>query len=418
MTTVAAPLTALITAEWTEGLRYVARQPILDLRGRVHAYELLFRAGPNAAFRGDGEKASRTMLDNAVLFGMERLTGGLPAFVNCTGEVLTEDLVSVLGTTTVLEILETVEPTASLIATCRSLKARGYRFALDDFVWEPRFKALMDLADYIKVDFVLSGPEQRLELFQLVGSRPITMLAEKVETQEEYEQAKKEGFTLFQGYYFCHPVLVQNRKIPSNRFVHFEILRLLQDGEVDFRKVSRLMKRNPSLTYRLLRLVNSSAYAIRKEIDSIEEALVVVGENTFRRVVTLAIASDLNGEQPLEILRMAFVRARFCELASGRWGMCPSEQYLLGMFSMLPAMMLLSMEVLAPELPLRDGIRAALMGTPNGDRGPLGWLESHEHGDWATCDALVEANGVTEEEMVGFYRSALMWASAALGSTG
>ena len=115
------------------------------------------------------------------------------------------------------------------------------------------------------------------------------------------------------------------------------------------------MKRNPSLTYRLLRLVNSSAYATRNEINSIQEALLVVGENTFRRVVTLAIASDLNGEQPLEILRMSFLRARFCELASEQFGLDPSEQYLLGMFSMLPAMMLLSMEDLASELPLRDG---------------------------------------------------------------
>jgi EAL and modified HD-GYP domain-containing signal transduction protein len=418
MTTPATPAPAHIAAEWTEGLRYVARQPILDLRGRVHAYELLFRAGPEMVFRGDFENASRIMLDNAVMFGMERLTGGLPAFVNCTGETLTEDLVDVLGTTTVLEILETVDPTPNLIATCRSLKAKGYRLALDDFVWEPKFDALMDLADYIKVDFVLTEPEQRLELFQRLGSRPIVMLAEKVETQEEYQQAKEEGFTLFQGYYFCRPVLVKNRIIPANRVVHFEILQLLQGNDIDLGKASHLMKRNPSLTYRLLRLVNSSAYAIRKEITSIQEALLVVGENTFRRVVTLAIASDLNGDQPLEILRMAFVRARFCELASERCGLCPSEQYLLGMFSMLPAMMLRSMEALAPELPLRDGIRAALNGAANRERVPLGWLERHEHGDWATCDVLVGANGVTGEEMVGFYRSALMWASAALGSTG
>jgi c-di-GMP-related signal transduction protein len=405
-------------AEWTEGLRYVARQPILDLRGRVHAYELLFRAGPETAFRGDGEDATRTMLDNAVLFGLERLTGGLPAFVNCTAQALTQGIVDILPTTSVLEILETVEPTPDLIATCRSLKAKGYRLALDDFVWEPKFEPLIELADYIKVDFVLTGRERRLELFQRLRGRPIAMLAEKVETQEEYRQAREEGFTLFQGYYFCRPVLVQNRKIPSNRVVHFEILQLLQSEELDLHKASQQLKRSPSLTYRLLRLVNSSAYAIRKEISSIQEALLVVGENTFRRIVMLAIASDLNGDQPLEILRMAFVRSRFCELASERWGLDPTEQYLLGMFSMLPAMILLPMEDLAPELPLRNEIRAALKGTANRERLLLEWLEHHEHGDWAICDASVEANGATEQEMVGFYQSALMWASAALGSAG
>jgi EAL and modified HD-GYP domain-containing signal transduction protein len=416
MSTRATPVPAM--TEWEEGLRYVARQPILDLRGRVYAYELLFRMGPEAAFRGDGEKATRTMIDNAVMFGLERLTGGLPAFVNCTAGVLNEDLVGALPTNAVLEVLETVDPTRDLIAACRSLKGKGYRFALDDFVWEQKFKPLMELADYIKVDFVSTGREQRLELFERLAGRPIVMLAEKVETQEEYRQAREEGFTLFQGYYFCRPLLVQNRKIPANRAIHFEILQLLQSEDIDLHKASQLMKRNPSLTYRLLRLVNSSAYAIRKEISSIQEALMVVGENTFRRIVLLAIASDLNGEQPLEILRMAFVRARFCELASERCGMDPSEQYLLGMFSMLPAMMMLPIDELAPELPLRDEIRSALKGTANRERLLLQWLERHEDGDWATCDALVEASGTTEEEMVGFYRSALMWASAALGSTG
>lgn len=401
--------------ERTDDLRYVARQPILDLRGRVHAYELLFRAGPEAVFRGDSHKATSTMLDNAVIFGLERLTGGLPAFVNCTPEVLTEDLVDVLPTgMTVLEILETVEPTPEVVKACRKLKSTGYRLALDDFVWEPKFDPLVELADYIKVDFVLTGREERLKLFQHLRGRPIAMLAEKVETQEEYQQALKEGFTLFQGYYFCRPVLLGNRKIPANQLIHFEMLQLLQDEDIDLDQARRLMERSPSITYRLLRLVNSPAYAICRDIGSIQEALLAVGETTFRRVVTLAIASALNGEQPLEILRMAFVRARFCELASERRGLNAHEQYLLGMLSMLPAMMLQLMKDLAPALPLRDEIQAALQGTANRERVLLGWIEGYERGDWASCDAVVAANGLDEEEVLAHYRSALVWAAAAL----
>ena len=138
----------------TGGLRYLARQPIMDLRGRVHGYELLFRAGPEAFFRGDGDMATRTMLDNTVIFGLEKLTGGLPAFVNCTSESLIEEMVHVLPSSmTVLEILENLEPTPSLIAACRKLKASGFRLALDDFTWKPDFDPLVELADYIKVDF-------------------------------------------------------------------------------------------------------------------------------------------------------------------------------------------------------------------------------------------------------------------------
>ena len=415
-----APATAseVSATEWTEGLRYVARQPILDLRGRVHAYELLFRAGPEATFRGDGDLATRTMLDNTVMFGLEKLTGGMLAIVNCTREALAEDLVDILPTgMTVLEILETVEPTTDLILACRKLKASGYRLALDDFVWEPKLDPLVDLADYIKVDFGTTGPEDRRKLFARLRGMPIAMLAEKVETQEEYQQARKEGFKLFQGYYFCRPVLMRNLKIPANRQFHFEILQLLQQEDIDVHQAGRLMKRDASLTYRLLRLVNSPLYAVRREIRSIEEALLDVGEKAFRRIVMLAIASDLNGKQPLELLRMAFLRGRFCELASERYGLDPSEQYLLGMLSLLPAMMLMPMEDLAPALPLRNEIQDALKGATNRERVLLSWLESYEHGDWAVCDALVRTDGLDEKELLGCYRSALVWAEAALELT-
>jgi c-di-GMP-related signal transduction protein len=403
---------------WAEGLRYVARQPILDPRGCVHAYELLFRAGPETAFRGDQNRATSTMLDNVAMFGLEKLAGGLPVFVNCTLETLAQDLSDVLPTSlAVLEILETVDPTPSVLQACLKLKAKGYRLALDDFVWGPKFDPLVELADYIKVDFLLSGPEERVKLFERLRGRPVAMLAEKVETPEEYQQAKEEGFTLFQGYYFCHPVLMMNRKIPANRMIHFEILQMLQDDDIDLDKATQLMKRNPSLTYRLLRLVNSPAYAIRNEIHSVKEALLMIGEKTFRHIVMLAIASDLNGKQPLEVLHMALLRARFCELASGHYGLKSCEQYLLGMLSMLPAMMLMPMEDLAPALPLRNEIQAALRGTANRERVLLGWLESRERGDWITCYALAQSNDLHEEELDTHYRLALVWAAAALEVT-
>jgi EAL and modified HD-GYP domain-containing signal transduction protein len=413
-----ATVAANVEAAAADGaLRYVARQPILDLRGRVHAYELLFRAGPEAAFRGDGDLATRTMLDNTVIFGLEKLTGGLPAFVNCTADSLTGDLVDVLPPgMTVLEILETVEPTPQLVEACRKLKASGFRLALDDFVWEPKFEPLVELADYIKVDFVLTGPDGRQELIQRLRGNAVALLAEKVETQEEYHQACEEGFTLFQGYYFCRPVLLKNRKVPANRLSHIEILQLMRADSIDLRKLTRQVKRDASLTYRLLRLVNSPVYAVREKITSIQAALLAVGEDTFRRVATLAIASELNADQPVEILRMAFVRGRFCEEAAGQCALDPTEQYLLGMLSLLPAMLRLPMEELTPTLPLREEIRAALEGAANHEGSLLHWLESHEHGDWAACDAVAQANGIDQAALVKCYADAVVWAEAALKS--
>jgi EAL and modified HD-GYP domain-containing signal transduction protein len=401
--------------EMGSGLRYVARQPIMDLRSRVHGYELLFRAGPEAAFRGDGDLATRTMLDNTVMFGLERLAGGLPAFVNCTRESLTEDLVHILPPSmTVLEILENLEPTPSLIAACRKLKASGFRMALDDFTWKPKFEPLVELADYIKVDIALTGAEERSSLLKRLSGVTVALVAEKVETQEEFKQACLEGFTLFQGYYFCRPVLLANRKVPANRLSHIEILQMLRDDSIELRKLTQLVKRDASLTYRLLRLVNSPMCAVRQEVSSIQAALLAVGEETFRRIATLAIASELNAGQPAEVLRMAFERGRFCELAARERALDPTEQYLLGMLSLLPAMLRVPMADLAPSLPLREEIRAALLGTANSERLLLEWLEFYEHGDWAGCDGVAQAHGLNEEKLFGFYAEAVVWAEAAL----
>jgi EAL and modified HD-GYP domain-containing signal transduction protein len=240
------------------------------------------------------------------------------------------------------------------------------------------------------------------------------MLAEKVETQEEYKQACDEGFTLFQGYYFCKPVLMENRKVPSNRLSHIEILQLLRSDAIEWTKLSRLVKRDASLTYRLLRLVNSPMCAVRQEVSSIQSALMAVGEDAFRRIATLAITSELSSDQPAEILRMAFVRGRFCEVAAVRCGLDKTEQYLMGLLSMLPAMLRLPMTELTPALPLRDGVRRALEGEARAERSLLAWVEFHEHGDWAACDQVVRANGLNQDELVTCYTEAMVWAEAAL----
>jgi len=398
-------------------LRYVARQPILDLQGRVFGYELLFRAGPEAVFRGNGDMASRTMLDNSVIFGLEKLTTGLPAFVNCTTQTLTEDHVLVMSPElTILEILEDVEPTQSVIEACVKLKRAGFRLALDDFMWKAELEPLVKLADYIKVDFTLLDAPGRASLRKQLNGAAAGLVAEKVETQAEYQQARAEGFKLFQGYYFCRPILLTNRKLPANHATYLEILRLLQSDPMDLRKLGQLVKRDPSLTYRLLRLVNSPLYAVRLEIRSVDSALVMVGEETFRRIATLAIVSELNANQPVEILRMALLRARFCELAAEFCGLNSEEQYLLGLFSLIPAMMRVPMIELAPVLPLRERIREVLLGSSGPESSLLHWTECYERGEWLKCDTIASFYGLSEDRVVRCRQEAMVWAESALKS--
>lgn len=402
-----------------EGFRYVARQPILDLRGRVHGYELLFRDGPQQLkFSGDGDLATRTILDNMTIFSLEKLTGGLPAFVNCTHEALTDRLVEVLSPSMfVLEVLENIEPTPELIRACCRLKTAGFRLALDDFRWRPGCEPLVEIADYIKIDFTLSDKEERSAIKERIHGRAVALVAEKIETQEQFRDARHEGFSLIQGYYFCRPELIENRKIPANKLTQIEILRLLREDTMDFEKLCSLVKRDASLTYRLLRLLNSPACAVRQEVRSIKSALIAVGEEGFRRIAMLAIASELNAGQPGELLRLAFVRGRFCEIAAEPCGLDAKEQYLVGLLSLLPAMLRVPMQQLTPALPLREEICIALMGAAIPERMLLEWLICHEHGQWAECDKIVDENGLDQLKLLHWYAEAVVWAETALSAT-
>lgn len=400
--------------------RYVARQPILDLRGHVHGYELLFRSGPaSVTFTGDGDAATRMVLDNSVLMGLDRLTGGLPMFVNCTQEALTRGLVKVLPAEhTVLELLETLEPNAALMKACKDLKARGFRLALDDFVWSPKWQPLLEIADYVKVDLTLTTPRQRAELKRKIGSRATNLVMERVETPKDLALSIKEGFTLFQGYYFCRPQLVENRCVPANRIVHLEILQAVLEFPLNVKQISALVKRDPSLTYRLLRIVNSPVYATRQVVSSIQDALVLVGDEMFRRVAMLAAASEMKGNHPSELLRMAFLRGRFCELVSAITGEDPTEQYLLGMLSLLPAMLSVPMSTIITALPLRTEVREALLGENNGERAVLNWLLHYEMGEWENCDRIAKAAGLPEDRILELYCDAVTWAEINMSLAG
>jgi len=249
-----------------------------------------------------------------------------------------------------------------------------------------------------------------------LDGRPIALLAEKVETQEEQIRACAEGFTLFQGYYFCRPTLMKKRKIPANQFAHLRMLEALQQDPLDLTRLSELVKQDASLAYRFFRLVNSPLYALRQEVRSINAVLLVLGDDAIRRVAMLAIVSEMNANQTPELLRMALVRARFCELAASTCALRQGEQYLLGMFSMLPAMLQISAVDIAPLLPLRETIRQALQGAGGTESSLLRWMESRERGDWKRCDGIAQSNGLDQDDLARSYAQALVWAETGLHS--
>jgi EAL and modified HD-GYP domain-containing signal transduction protein len=397
-------------------VRHIARQPVLDAKGRLFGYELLFRSGWDNVFSGDGDQATRTMLDNTLLFGVDQLSSGLPVFINCTRESLLRDLVLVLNPEQViLEVLETVVPDRAVIHACQKLRAKGYRFALDDFVWKPEIAPLVDLASFIKIDVLACPPVERKRLVRQLEQSPAELVAEKVEAPEDFEVFKREGFSLFQGYYFCRPMQTTLRRIPSNTRTHLELLSIVQQNPIDIRQVSLILRRDVSLTYRLMRLVNSPLYGRRQDIQSIEQALLIVGDTMFRRLVLLGITSEATGPQAAALLRLALHRSRFCELVAEKWRLDPDEQCLFGLMSLLPAMLRVKAEAIARILPMRPSLRDVLLGGASRERGPLNWLENFESGNWEICEALAKQFQIRESELATPYADAIQWADEVCG---
>ena len=295
---------------------FIARQPIFDTKGRVYAYELLFRSGLHNYFDCDDQDhaAASVIANSNLLFDLSEMTGSTKAFVNCTRRVLLEDLITTLPRQqAVVEVLEDVEPDEELIAACRRLKNKGYTLALDDFVYHQNYEPLLELADIIKVDFLLSDVEEQERLARMMIPRGIKMLAEKVETHEVYEQARKMGYQYFQGYFFAKPVIISRKDIPTNKVQFLRILKEVHAQEVDFKKLAQTIQSEVSLSYKLLKLINSAAFALRNKVTSILQALSLLGLREIRSWVSLLSISSMADDKPAELVVSSLIRARLCE---------------------------------------------------------------------------------------------------------
>ena len=272
------------------GQRFVARQPIFDRSRKVFGYELLFRNGIEDYFNADPEMAARSTLDSSLLLGLGTLCHHTRAFVNCTRDVLLKDLVTLLPPhQTVVEIRETVEPEDRVVAACKRLKKAGYLIALDDFAPDDPRIPLCGLADIIKVDLRATRPEEHAGILRRFGSAKCKMLAEKLETPQEYSHTRNLGFAYFQGYFFCKPELVVGREVPASQLRLLRLLKLISRPELDLRELEKALKQEASICYRLLRYLNSPVFGFSLEIKSIRHAMAILGERELRRWIRLVV---------------------------------------------------------------------------------------------------------------------------------
>jgi EAL and modified HD-GYP domain-containing signal transduction protein len=397
---------------------YVARQPIFDKNKKIYAYELLFRDGAaNYVPDIDGDEATTTLLANTFFtIGMDTLSGGRRSFINFTQNLLEKKVPLLLPkATTVIEILEDVKPGPVLIESCEQMAAAGYTLALDDFVYLPELEPLIALADIIKFDFRLTPKAEIDAYLKRLSGNGLCLLAEKVETHEEFEAAQKMGFELFQGYFFCRPEIIQGREIQGFQINLMMIIAQLNSDTFSYDEMEALISRDMGISYKLFKYLNSAFFSRPGKISCVKQALVFMGEKEIRRFISLIAMSRLAEGKPDELVRAASIRGKFCELlgTQGQEKTSPSEMFTLGMFSLIDAVIDQPMDRILNELPLSSPIKDALVGAKGRLAGYIELVRSYETGQWGRVTRLAQALKLDENTLPELYLQACKWSDIA-----
>jgi EAL and modified HD-GYP domain-containing signal transduction protein len=395
-----------------QDFRFIARQPILDGAEHVYGYELLFRDGIENFFRAtDVEAAARSTLDSTLLMGFDVLCDGQRAFLNCTRDLLLKDGITLLPSPqTVVEVLESVAPDDLVVAACERLKAAGYAIALDDFVANDPRESMVPLADILKVDFARTTVAERAALVKRHGSNHCRMLAEKVETREQFLTARKMGFAYFQGYFFRRPEVLKTREIPANRLNYLRLLDAVSRPELDIRELEELIKREASLLYRLLRYLNSPLFAFATEIHSVRHALAILGEREARRWIRLVVLVSAGLQKSSDLVLSALVRAHFCELLSPKVGKAESDLFLVGLVSMMDAILEVPMADVLEKIALDQDTKTVLTGGEGVLQPVYRLMLAQEAGAWSQVRESAAQLQISESEAGQLWWQALTWA--------
>ena len=399
-------------------MEFIARQPIFDRERNVVAYELLHRSTEeNRCAELDLNKASRQMLGTAMLLGFDTLSSGNTVFINCTEEMLRGGYATLFpAKQTVVEVLETVEGTPEVVRACRELRNAGYTIALDDFEDRSEQAPLIDVADIIKVDFRLTPARGRAQLVHRYAKNNRIMLAEKVESNVEFETAAELGYKLFQGYFFCKPRMLTTKSVRSMNPLQARIMRLLSREALDFHEVEMLIKSDPALCFRLLRYLNTAAFSFRHELRSILEAATMLGERELRKWLLL-VSVIMAGNRNSVLVTTALVRARFAELMGPAMQVPGPTAFLLGLVSLMHVILDLPQSEVAEQLAIPTQVRDALHGKSGQLRSCLELVVEYESGNWSRCEVMLRDRHVPMNVLVANYCDAVKWAEELMSNS-
>ena len=368
-----------------EDLALVARQPIYDTGMAVVGYELLYRSSAQAqrAEIADARQATLRVIANALEIGLDRLTAGMPIHLNFPRELLVNDSpIPLPPDRVVVEVLEDVPDDPEVIAGITALRKRGHRIALDDYSPTSTGPALLEVADIVKLVTRNRAREQLAPLVRSLKSRGLRLVAEEVETVEQFEQCCELGFDEFQGYFLQHPQTFRGQRVPASRLGMLRLVAAL-NGDVDsFEEIEKLISQDVSMPYRVLRCINSSYYNLPRRIDSIHQAIVILGLDNLRRLCTL-VALQAFAERPPSLFVNALIRARMCEQVAKLAGIKDTGPYFItGLFSLLDVLTGMPLTELINELPLTAAVERALLAEEGQIGEALACARAYERGAW------------------------------------
>lgn len=400
---------------------FLGRQPILDRDQEIVGYELLFRAAEkNVAEIESYSRACASVIEGALsTFGIQDILGNKFGFINVHEGILLSEMLELLPTEqSVLELLEFIELDDQVIERCRELKGIGFRIALDDHQYDPVHSAFYDLVDIIKIDLLQTDPEKLPEIVRELRKYPLKILAEKVETIEQFEACHKMGFDLFQGYFFERPVVLKRKRFDVSGLSMLKLLQqLINDAPLNI--IEQTFKENPALSYNLLRLVNSVGIGLREKIKTLRHAILMLGTGHLRRWIQLSLfaGNDTRGvNSPL--LEMAAVRGRLMEvivnMKSGAkgGGEFAEEAFMTGILSLLDVLFENAMEEVISNLNLSEDVAQALLHRTGRLGELLALAECLEKADFDAAVPLMESCGVSLDDLLSAQLEAFNWKSS------
>lgn len=393
----------------------VARQPILTKDEKVFGYELLFRESlEEHRFTSDAQNATSYIIDTLNVMGLDVVCDGRTAFINCTREMLVNESIFLLpADKVVVEIQPDGQPDEIAIQASMQLKKAGYRIALDNFVPNDARHGLLPYSDFVKVDIRWFTPAQRAELAAKQANTRFSLIAHKVETRQQFLTAVGEGFSFFQGYFFQQPERMRARHIPTNQASHLQLLKAVSSPEVDLAAIEDLIKHDASLCYRLLRYLNSPLLGIASPVQSIHHAVTLLGERELVRWIRMAATLVLAREKCSDLILSSLVRARFCELVAPKIAPFKCDPFLIGMLSLMDAILDVPMGVVVEGLGFDAEMKENLLGAKIGKDTALfplyHLMVAREEGDWGEVTAQAKRLNLSLPFVNRAYNEAMQW---------